>query len=213
MPGRHARTLGRLETGAVLGKQPDLAAQKSRIQKPGDSLRMMIHERIEADFAPAFAVKRRNFVERKNVALTRLAAVKVEDGRNFPGSFIGQGSRAAAQLVGRIGREGNRLGCQDAGSLVVSMTGMNAAPVVNNKIGAESAHHADHVFDNLVTPDLLGLFGSFRKPEITRPGEVQLDTIATRRCEKFLRADKTELRSLFRPESVLAAFGACQGKK
>src|SRR6516162_1204431 len=204
------------KTGAIFSNERDLAAQKRGIQEARDSLRVVIHERIESDFPPAFAVKGRDFIKRQNVAFRRIAAVKVEDGSNFPGSLVGRNgyaeprTGASTRPVGSIGCERDGLGCKDPGGLMVPMTGMHPAPVVDNDIGTERTHDADHVFDDLVAPDFLGFLGSLREAEVPCACEVKLYTVATRGGEQFLSPNKTKLWSLFGPESVLAALAACQ---
>lgn len=90
---------------------------------------------------------------------------------------------------------------------------VDAAPMVDDDVGAEGADDADHVFDDLIAPDFFGFFGSFRVAEIAGAGEVKLDAVTVSRGEKLLCADEAELGSLFGAKSVLAAFAASDGEK
>src|SRR5208337_205626 len=118
-----------------------------------------------------------------------------------------------AKFVRTVGGEGDGFGGPEAGELVMAVAGVDAAPVVDDDVGAEGADDADHVFEDLVAPDSFGLFGSFGVAEIACAREIELHAIAASGGEQFLRADKAELRSLFGAESVLAAFAAGNGEQ
>src|SRR5260221_12237794 len=92
--------------------------------------------------------------------------------------------------------------------LVVTVTGVNAAPAVDDYRWPEGANDFDHVLENFAAPNLFGFLGSFGIAEVFCASEKEFDTVAARGGEQFLRADETELRSLLRTEIVLHAFAA-----
>src|SRR5208283_5970920 len=105
-----------------------------------------------------------------------------------------------------IGRKLHSLWSPNAGSLVVTMARVDATPVIDDDVGAEGANHANHVFQDLIAPNLLGLLGSLGVTKIAGPGEIEFYAIASCGGEKFLSADEPELWCLFGAESILATF-------
>ncbi len=114
---------------------------------------------------------------------------------------------------GRVGSQGDGFGGPDAGNLVVAVARVNAAPAVDDDVGAEFADDTDHILEDLIAPDLFGFFGSFGIAKIAGAREVELHAIAARGGQQFLCANEAELRGLFGAESVLAAFAASQGEQ
>ncbi len=96
---------------------------------------------------------------------------------------------------------------------MVAMSRVDAAPVVDDDVGAEGADDADHVFEDLVAPDFFGFGGSFGVAKIFCAREVKFDAIAARGGQQFLCADEAELRGLLGAEGVLSAFAAREGEK
>ncbi len=109
--------------------------------------------------------------------------------------------------------EPHSLWSPDTGSLVVAMARMDAAPVIDDDVGAEGANDANHVFQDLIAPNLLGLLGSLGVTKIAGPGEIKFYAIASCGGEKFLSADESELWRLFGSESILATFPPGDGQK
>ncbi len=68
----------RIPFRAVFAFEGDGAAQKRRVEKPGDSLRAVVGEGVESDFAPGLAVEGRNVVQGQGVTLRLFAAVYIE---------------------------------------------------------------------------------------------------------------------------------------
>jgi hypothetical protein len=95
----------------------------------------------------------------------------------------------------------------------MTVSGMNAAPVIDDDVGAKFANDADHVLENLAVPDFLCFFRGFRETKIAGAREIEFDAVAARGGEQFLRADEAELGGLFRAERILAAFAASEGEK
>ena len=62
----------------------------------------------------------------------------------------------------------------------MAMTGVNAAPAVDDDVGAEGADDADHVFEDLIAPDFLGFFGSFGVAKVAGTSEVEFHAVAAR---------------------------------
>src|SRR5437879_8130439 len=95
----------------------------------------------------------------------------------------------------------------------MAVAAVDAAPAVDDDVGAEFADDADHVFEDGVAPDFFGFFGSFGEAEILGAGEIEFHAVAASGGEKFLGTDEAELRSLFGAEGVLAAFAARDRKE
>src|SRR6516162_10935348 len=96
---------------------------------------------------------------------------------------------------------------------MVAVTGVDAAPVIDNDGRAESANHADHVLKHLAIPDFFGLCGGFGEAEIAGASEVEFHAVAPGGGKKLLGADESELGCLFGPKGILAAFPARQSQK
>ena len=107
----------------------------------------------------------------------------------------------------------NGFGSEEAGRLVMTVPGVNAAPVIDDNVRTEGTNHPHHIFKDLPIPDFLGFLGSFGETKIAGAGEVEFDTVATSGGQQFLCANETELRGLLWTESVLAAFAACNRQK
>src|SRR5208337_460067 len=168
-------------------------------QETGDPLCAMVHEGIEADIAPTFAVQRRDRIQRKNVALRTVAATfEVQDLHGIvPTVPRGKVLFGKFRVGVWVGGQDDGFGGPDAGNLMMAVASVNAAPSVDDDVGAEGADYADHVFEDLIAPDFFGFFGSFGIAKIAGAGEVELHAIAARGGEQFLGADETKLRSLF----------------
>jgi len=176
----------------------------------------MIGECINADFPPRFSVERRDIFEREEETFSFvIRSDDVQDDGQL--TFWFPRPQALFKLEFRecifIGGEGDGFGGPDAGQLVMAVAGVDAAPVVDDDVGAEGADDADHVFENLVAPDFFGFFGRFGIAKIASTGEIELHAIAAGGGEQFLRADEAELGSLFGPKSVLTAFAAGEGEQ
>src|ERR1700676_1334272 len=198
---------GGVKFAAVFGDESEGAAEKWGTQEGRDALAAVIAEGVDADFAPGFSVERRDVVDRQDVALGIVAAaLDVEDvdacasGLPCGGVCIGKKFWIGGGFYGFRG--------PNAGELVVAVAGVDAAPAVDDDVGAEFADDADHVFKDGVAPDFFGFLGSFGEAKILGAGEIKFDAVAAGGGEKFLGADEAELRSLFRAEGVLAAFAA-----
>ncbi len=112
----------------------------------------------------------------------------------------------AGEFVIGIGGELHRFRSQKAGSLVMSVTGMNAAPAVDDHRWPESADDFDHVVQDLVPPDFFRFFRRFGVAEVFSAGEKEFHAITAGRRQQFLGANQPKLWSLFWPEIVLSAF-------
>lgn len=96
---------------------------------------------------------------------------------------------------------------------MMPVAAVHAAPPIDDHVGAERANHADQVFQDLIAPDFFGFFRRFRIAKIFGTREIEFHAIATCGCEKFLRSNKAQLRSLFGAKIVLPAFPARKRKK
>src|SRR5215471_3446960 len=164
----------------------------------------MIAKSLQSNLPVALAPQWRNFVEREDIAgrLVR-EAIDIEDFYTVPGA------QAGLQLVGkrlRIRGHCDRFWCQQTCCLMVSVTAVHTTPVVDHEVRTKSANHAHHVVQELVAPDILGLFGRLRKTKILRAGEVELHSVAARCRQQLLGPYNTKLRSLLGPERILSAF-------
>ena len=106
----------------------------------------------------------------------------------------------------RVGGEGYGFGGPETSGLVMAVAGVDAAPAVDDDVGAKFADDADHIFEDCIAPDFLGLLGSFGVAKIFGASEVEFYAVAASGSEQFLCADEAELGGLFGAESVLAAF-------
>ena len=206
---------GGIKRLAAFGGKRNRAAEERGVQETGDALSAVIGKSIETKLAPGFSVERGHLVERQNVARRMFrAALEVENlhrgARTVPGIQI-----LTAQFGIRIGigGESNRFGSEEAGGLMMAVATVNAAPIVDDNVGAEVPNDTDHVFDDLIAPDFFGFFGGFGKAEVTSACEEEPHAITACGSEQFLGADEAELRSLFGAECVLAAFAAGEGEK
>src|SRR5579859_1672088 len=172
----------------------------------------MIAEGVEANFAPGFSVQGRDVVDGQEIALGAIAAsFDVQD--LYPGAGCVPSGCAWIQKKFWISGEVDCFWGPDAGELVVAVAGVDAAPAVDDDVGAEFADDADHVFHDGVAPDFFGFFGSFGEAEILGAGEIEFDAVAAGGGEKFLGADEAELRGLFGAERVLPSFAAGDREK
>ncbi len=71
------RELGGIEDSSLLGNQCDLTPQEWRTEKPSDTLAVVIHESVEADFTIALSIKRRDIVEGQHISLWSVATIQV----------------------------------------------------------------------------------------------------------------------------------------
>src|SRR5579885_3647128 len=95
----------------------------------------------------------------------------------------------------------------------MAVAGVNAAPIVNDNVGAKLADDANHIFHHWLAPDFFRFLGCLRKTKVLGSREIEFHAVAARGLEEFLRANQAELRSLFRAESVLAPFAARDGEQ
>ncbi len=91
---------------------------------------------------------------------------------------------------------------------MVAVTGVHAAPAVDDHGWPECAYDLNHVLQNFVAPDSFRFLGSFGIAEILCAREKEFDAVSARGRKQLLRADETELWSLLRAEVVLPAFAA-----
>src|SRR5690349_24022043 len=117
------------------------------------------------------------------------------------------------QLKRGIRRELYGFRREQPGSLVMSVSPVDATPPVDHHVWPKLADDADHILQDLVAPNSLRLLGSFRKTEILGARKVESYAVAPGRREQFLRAYESELRRLFGTKVVLSAFAAGQGEQ
>src|SRR5215469_9513227 len=90
----------------------------------------------------------------------------------------------------------------DSGRLVLAVSGMNSAPLVDDDVRTERADDADQI-----------LLGALRKTKVRSARKEELHAVSLRSAIKFVRAQNLESGAKLRPNRVLAAFSArCRAK-
>src|SRR5437870_7307468 len=96
---------------------------------------------------------------------------------------------------------------------MMSVAPVHAAPTINHHVRAKSPDYPDHILEDLIAPDLFRFLRCFRISKILGAREIEFHAVASRRRQQFLRADQSQLRSLFGAQIVLAALAACEGEQ
>ena len=170
----------------------------------------MVHEGIETQLPPGLAPKRRHIVQRKNVT-ARLLPTPLEPQDQDRALPAAPDRKAFPKLSGErllVRSHLHGLRRQQPCGLMVPMSCVCVPPIVDDDVRPIRAHHAHHVVQDLIAPDFHGFFRRLRVAEIRCVCKKELRSIAARGCQQLLRANQAELRSLLRPEGVLAAFAA-----
>ena len=114
----------------------------------------MIRKGVETDFAPGFAIKRRCLIQRKKVTLGFFAAVHIQHHDRFSDAP----RRQPVQLERGICRQLHRFRREQTCRLMVPVARVYSAPPIEDHVRSERANHADHVLENLFSPDFFGFF-------------------------------------------------------
>src|SRR5258708_39796589 len=93
---------------------------------------------------------------------------------------------------------------------MMAVAPVHASPTVDHHVGTESANHADHVFKDLVAPDMFRFLRGFRIAEVFGSRKVKTHAVSPGGRQQFLRADQSKLPRLFGAKIVLSAFAARQ---
>ena len=133
----------------------------------------MIGEGIETNLAIAFAVQRRNFADWNRVALRRIRTTiqihNLDSGRS--GRPRLEPFFFEFRIRARFGSSLYRLRRQQPRGLVMPMSGVHVAKIIDHHVGTKGADHADHILENLIAPDSLGFLRRLRKSKVRRARE------------------------------------------
>src|SRR6202008_3708203 len=130
-------------------------------EKSGNALRAMVDERIESKLRPGFSIERSDLIERQAKTFLWIRAAIQPKNLYRCSTSIPRSTRPVARELARhlrmeidIGGKLHCFWCPDARELVMAVTCVHPAPMVDNDVGAERADDANHVFEDLVAPDL-----------------------------------------------------------